>query len=190
MAKSAADSHNDGESSFDAVVRLGEVAPDAPANLRDTIHLGLRLTPEGDALSELVFLTASPPARAAQATVCGVHDPLLEEIRRQLSAWFADPAFQFRLPLGAPRTAFQERLRTALLATKKGDLRTYADLAKQLKSAPRAVGQALGSNTLPLIVPCHRIISAGKNRLTGFNHASAGPMLTLKAWLLDRESHA
>ena len=190
MAKSAADNHNGGESLFDAVVRLGEVAPDAPANLRDAIHLGLRLTPESDALSELVFLTASQPARAAQATVCGVRDPLLEEIRRQLSAWFADPAFQFRLPLGAPRTAFQERLRAALLATKSGDLHTYADLAKQLQSAPRAVGQALGSNTLPLIVPCHRIISAGKNRLTGFNHASTGPMLALKAWLLDREAHA
>lgn len=190
MAKSAADNQNAGESLFDAVVRLGEVAPDAPANLRDTIHLGLRLTPEGDALSELVFLTASQPARAAQATVCGIREPLLEEIRRQLGAWFADPAFQFRLPLGAPRTAFQERLRRALSKTQSGKTYTYADLAKQLQSAPRAVGQALGSNALPLIVPCHRIISAGNNRLTGFNHASAGPMLTLKAWLIEREAHA
>lgn len=186
MAKSAPEA----DTSFDAVIRLGEVAPNAPANLRDTIDLGLRLTPECDALSELVFLTASKSTRAAQATVCGIRDPLLEEIRRQLSAWFADPAFKFQLPLGAPRTAFQERLRATLLATKSGDLHTYAELAKQLHSAPRAVGQALGSNTLPLIVPCHRIISAGKNRLTGFNHASEGPMLTLKAWLLDREARA
>lgn len=176
---------------FDAILRLGDVAPQAPANLRDAIHLGLRLTPEADALDALVFLTGKLPAlRTAGATVCGIRDPLLEDIGRQLRAWFADPSFRFTVPLGVPHTAFQQRLRTALCATRNGDLRTYADLAKQLRSAPRAVGQALGSNMLPLIVPCHRIISAGKNRLTGFNHASEGPMLTLKAWLLDREVRA
>ena len=67
---------------------------------------------------------------------------------------------------------------------------TYGDLARQLHSAPRAVGQALGSNPLPMIVPCHRIVSAGKNRLTGFDHASDGPKLALKAWLLAREANA
>ena len=186
MAKSAPET----DTAFDAVIRLGDVAPLAPANLRDAIYLGIRLTSEGDALSELVFLTDPQAARAARATVCGMRDPLLEEIRRQLSAWFADPSFVFRLPLDTPRTAFQGRLRTALGQTRSGELRTYAELAKQLHSAPRAVGQALGSNTLPLIVPCHRIISAGKNRLTGFNHASEGPMLSLKAWLLEREARA
>ena len=173
---------------FDSVLRLGDVAPQAPAILCDTIQLGIRLTTEGDALDGLIFLTDHPSTRKACATVCGIRDPLLEDIRRQLIQWFADPAYAFTLPLGSPRTVFQERLRHALCATRAGDLLTYAELAKQLQSAPRAVGQALGSNTLPLIVPCHRVISAGKNRLTGFNHASEGPMLTLKAWLLDREN--
>ena len=173
---------------FDAILKLGDVAPQAPTSLRETIHLGILLTPEGDALDALVFLTDPPSGRTAYATVCGIRDPLLEEIRRQLTRWFADPAYAFTLPLGLPRTAFQKRLRHALCATQAGDLLTYAELATQLQSAPRAVGQALGSNTLPLIVPCHRIISAGKNRLTGFNHESDGPMLTLKAWLLDREN--
>lgn len=173
---------------FDSVLRLGDVAPQAPLTLRDTIHLGIRLTPEGDALDALVFLTDHPSTRTPCATVCGIRDPLLEDIRRQLVHWFANPAYPFTLPLGSPRTVFQERLRHALCATHAGDLLTYAELAKQLQSAPRAVGQALGSNTLPLIVPCHRVISAGKNRLTGFNHESDGPMLTLKAWLLDREN--
>lgn len=190
MAKSAADSHHNGESSFDAVVRLGEVAADAPANLRDRIHIGIRLSPAADALATLVFLTDSAPTQAARAAVCGVREPLLEDITRQLRAWFANPAHVFTVPLDEPHTDFQKRLRTVLCATRSGTTHTYGELAKQLDSAPRAVGQALGSNPLPLIVPCHRIISAGKNRLTGFNHASEGPMLTLKAWLLDRESSA
>ena len=190
MAKSAADQHYAGNPSFDAVLRLGDVAPQAPANLRDGIYLGLDLNADGNALDALAFLTAPQPARAGQATVCGMRDLLLEEIGRQLRAWFANPDHAFSLPLGRARTPFQERLRSALCKTRSGQTHTYAELAKQLQSAPRAVGQALGSNPLPLIVPCHRIISAGKNRLTGFNHASDGPMLTLKAWLLERESHA
>lgn len=186
MAKSAADI----DTAFDAVIRIGDVAPKAPANLRDSIYLGLRLTPENDSLDALVFLTDPAPARAVRASICGMRDPLLEDIHRQLRAWFADATYAFSVPLGEPRSAFQQRLRAALCATRSGETHTYAALAKQLHSAPRAVGQALGSNTLPLIVPCHRIISAGKNRLTGFNHASEGPMLTLKAWLLDREARA
>lgn len=190
MAKSAADHHNPSDASFDAVLRLGDVAPQAPTNLRDQVSLGLRLNTEGDALSDLVFLTNPAPARAVRASVCGKLEPLLEDIHRQLRAWFADPTHAFSLPLSQARTPFQERLRTALCKTHSGETLTYAELAKQLHSAPRAVGQALGSNILPLIVPCHRIISAGKNRLTGFNHASDGPMLSLKAWLLEREARA
>lgn len=190
MAKSAPKNHKASDTSFDAVLRLGEVAPQAPANLRDGLFLGLQLNTDGNALDALVFLTDPQPIRAVAARVCSVRDPLLEEIGRQLRDWFANPAHAFSLPLGHARTLFQERLRSALCNTRRGQTLTYAELAKQLHSAPRAVGQALGSNPLPLIVPCHRIISAGKNRLTGFNHASDGPMLTLKAWLLERESHA
>ena len=60
MAKSAPET----DTAFDAVIRLGDVAPLAPANLRDAIYLGIRLTSEGDALSELVFLTDPQAARA------------------------------------------------------------------------------------------------------------------------------
>lgn len=190
MAKSAADQPKNVDALFEAVLRLGDVAPHAPADLCDVIHLGIRLTPEGDALDEIVWLVGNPPNHPAEASVCARREPLLETIRQQLGAWFADPTFTFELPLAAPRTIFQARLRDALCATQRGETLTYGDLAKQLHSAPRAVGQALGSNPLPIIVPCHRIISAGKNRLTGFDHAREGPKLTLKAWLLAREAHA
>ena len=185
MAKSAAETND----AFDAILRLGDMAPQAPASLRDTIHLGIRLTPDAEALDEIAWLVGKP-RQAANASVCARRDPLLETIRQQLGAWFANPAFIFDLPLAAPRTPFQARLRTALCAMPCGETRTYGALAAQLCSAPRAVGQALGSNPLPIIVPCHRIISAGKNRLTGFGHTREGPKITLKAWLLDQEARA
>lgn len=176
-----------GASTFDSVLRLGDVAPCVPADLGDSIHLGIRLTPDGDALDEIAWLVGKP-GQPAHATVCAKHDPLLETIRQQIGTWFNNPGFVFKLPLATPRTEFQARLRAALCATGPGNTLTYGELAKQLGSAPRAVGQALGSNPIPIIVPCHRIISAGKNRLTGFDHAREGPLLAVKAWLLEHEA--
>ena len=208
MAKSAANHHSnsichgvdrsgddrfDAAPLFDSVLRLGDLAPQAPNGLCDDIHLGVQLSSDGEALDEIAWLVG-PAGRTARtvvkASVCARHEPLLETIRQQLSAWFADPTFVFDLPLAAPRTAFQARLRAALCAMRCGQTSTYGELAKQLHSAPRAVGQALGSNPLPIIVPCHRIISAGKDRLTGFGHTREGPKITLKSWLLEQEARA
>lgn len=69
--------------------------------------------------------------------------------------------------LAAPRTAFQARLRKALLDIPFGNVKTYGELAKQLNSSPRAVGQALGSNPLPILIPCHRVVAA--HGLGGFS---------------------
>ena len=57
--------------------------------------------------------------------------------------------------------------------------------ATQLQTAPRAIGQACGSNPLPLVIPCHRVVSA--NGLGGFMHAASGTPLDIKAWLLGHE---
>lgn len=69
-------------------------------------------------------------------------------------------------PIAPPNTLFQQRLRKALLEIPFGETRTYGELAKVLKSAPRAVGQSLGANPLPIMIPCHRIVAA--NGLGGF----------------------
>jgi methylated-DNA-[protein]-cysteine S-methyltransferase len=69
-------------------------------------------------------------------------------------------------PVAPPDTPFQKRLRKALLEIPFGEIRTYGELAKVLNSAPRAVGQSLGANPLPILIPCHRIVAA--NGLGGF----------------------
>ncbi len=70
-------------------------------------------------------------------------------------------------PLATARTPFQARMRTALLAIPFGKTRTYGKLATTLNSAPRAIGQSLGANPLPLLIPCHRILAA--NGIGGFS---------------------
>lgn len=90
------------------------------------------------------------------------------------------------LPLPAiapPRTPFQALLRQALLAIPRGETRTYGELARDLRSSPRAVGQALGANPLPILIPCHRVVAA--HSLGGF-----GGGLAWKTRLLKLESAA
>ena len=73
------------------------------------------------------------------------------------------------LPLDVRMTAFQQRVWNALLATPRGTLKTYGELAAEIGSpkAAMAVGQALGSNPLALLVPCHRVVGSNGS-MTGW----------------------
>ncbi len=85
---------------------------------------------------------------------------LLGEARHQLERYFdGDPA-PFELPLAPPGSDFQRRLWTRLRAIPAGRTLSYGALARELGSAARAVGAACGSNPIPIIVPCHRVIAA------------------------------
>jgi O-6-methylguanine DNA methyltransferase len=67
-------------------------------------------------------------------------------------------------------TEFQQNVWQALCAIPPGSTRTYAEIANEIGSpkALRAVGNACGSNPIPVVVPCHRVLAAGK-RLGGFS---------------------
>lgn len=86
-----------------------------------------------------------------------------------------------RLPLdleGVP--PFHRRVYEVTRSIGPGETMTYGEIASRLgdPGAARAVGQALGANPLPLIVPCHRVLAAG-DRLGGFS-ASGGVLTKLR----------
>lgn len=58
-------------------------------------------------------------------------------------------------------TPFQRRVWALTLAIPRGETRTYGWMARRLRSAPRAVGQALKVNPFAPRVPCHRVVAAG-----------------------------
>lgn len=68
-----------------------------------------------------------------------------------------------------PPTAFEKRVYEATSAIPKGRVSTYGELAKLLKSSPRAVGGALRRNPFAPRVPCHRVVAAGGAALGGFS---------------------
>ena len=112
--------------------------------------------------------------------------PLAAEAVRQLRAYLADPDFVFGLPLKPAGTAFQRRVWTQIAAIPPGHTETYGQVAKNLNNAPRAVGQACGSNPYPVVVPCHRIVATGGG-LGGFARERGGFLLDVKRWLLRHE---
>lgn len=140
-------------------------------------RLGVRF--DGDALARLSFLPAGPATRRAT-------DARVRLLAQELDAYWADPAHVFVLPVAPLGTAFQLRVWQGLTRIPPGHPLTYGALAKQLGTAARAVGQACGSNPLPLVVPCHRVVAA--QGLGGFMHASAGAPLDVKRWLLHHEA--
>jgi len=113
--------------------------------------------------------------------------PLAAEAVRQLKAYIADPDFVFGLPLRPAGTTFQRRVWAQIAAIPSGQTHTYGQLAKDIKNAPRAVGQACGANPYPIVVPCHRVVATGGG-LGGFARERGGFLLEVKRWLLTHET--
>jgi len=112
--------------------------------------------------------------------------PILDEVVRQLEEYFQGERRRFDLPFDLHGTEFQRRVWKALARVPFGATLSYGDLARKAGSARgyRAVGQAVGRNPLPILVPCHRVLAAGGG-LGGF---SGG--LPLKKRLLAIEGHS
>jgi methylated-DNA-[protein]-cysteine S-methyltransferase len=106
------------------------------------------------------------------------------EVMRQLRAYFDGKLKEFDLPLTLEGTDFQRRVWTSLMAIQYGETLSYAELAERIGNpkAVRAVGLANGSNPIPIIIPCHRVIGSNGS-LTGF-----GGGLDTKKTLLALES--
>ena len=112
--------------------------------------------------------------------------PLLREACDQLQDYFDGKRMSFNLPLTPEGSNFQKRVWAALCAIPPGETRSYADIARTIGSAPRAVGGANGANPIPLFIPCHRVIAADGS-LGGY---SGGDGPATKRYLLDHESRA
>ena len=76
-------------------------------------------------------------------------NPLAREVCQQLNEYLTNPNFEFDLSLHMGGTIHQRRVWQTIQTIPSGRTRSYADIATQLHSAPRAVGQACGANRLP-----------------------------------------
>ena len=140
--------------------------------------IGIRT--EGERVREMVYLQPRfEEKEPGNATA--------ELAARQIGFYLLDPDFRFDLPLFETGSAFQKRVWDAISAIPRGSVLTYGRIAREIGSAPRAVGQACGANWFPLVIPCHRVTAAGG--LGGFASSDDenGFHLSVKRWLLRHE---
>ncbi|MEO7652874.1 MAG: methylated-DNA--[protein]-cysteine S-methyltransferase [Bryobacteraceae bacterium] len=142
--------------------------------------LALHIVASGSAVHRIDF---DVHAQGAECHPDPSH-PIVAEALHQLRAYFAGELREFRLPLAPKGTGFQRSVWRQLEAIPYGETCSYAAIAQRIGKplAVRAVGAANGSNPLPIVVPCHRVI-ASNGKLCGF-----GGGLDVKRYLLDLEA--
>jgi methylated-DNA-[protein]-cysteine S-methyltransferase len=140
----------------------------------------LAASPEG--LRLVHFCGFEPPSRQtceallkkdfpSVSAIFASEHPLLQEAEQAITAYFQHrrpiPAFPLDMRAG---TAFQRQVWEALELIPFGETRSYLEVARSIgkPQAPRAVGQACGRNPIPILVPCHRVVSANGG-LGGFS---------------------
>lgn len=166
-------------------------------DMNETLAFGTVTTPVGRMLitateTGVVSLdfhdSSAARARAIEAT--GL--PVVDDPDRTapavaaLTAYFAGELHQFRLPVDWRLTSRVQRqvLSTLYETVPYGRVLTYGELGERSRTGvpARAIGQVMGSNPIPVIVPCHRIVAG--NGLGGY---SGGSGLEIKRWLLTLE---
>jgi methylated-DNA-[protein]-cysteine S-methyltransferase len=85
---------------------------------------------------------------------------LLAQAARQMTAYFAGELTVFDLPLDPGGSALERQVFDAMRAIPYGQTRTYGEIARDIGTYGQPVGQACGANPIPVIIPCHRVLSA------------------------------
>ena len=129
------------------------------------------------ALEELSRRGADEPAKPTEA------EPLVELVRRAANGEHVDARDVVRLVGGTP---IQRDVWNAMLSIPRGETLSYSELAQRVgrPGASQAVGQAVGHNPIPVLIPCHRVVAANGG-LGGF-----GGGLPMKRTLLRLEGVA
>lgn len=142
---------------------------------RGLVRVGL---PNQDADELLVDLSTRVSPRVLEAPA------RLDEARRELDLYFEGRLTEFDLPLDWQLSKdFRRRVLRAIARIPYGQTRSYTEMARSAgnERAVRAAGTACGSNPIPLVVPCHRVLRIG-GALGGY-----GGGLPMKEGLLQLE---
>ena len=91
-----------------------------------------------------------------------------EYLKNQLEQYFSGYKVNFNCKILPKVSFFVLSVLEIVKEIPYGNTRTYSDIAKKLNTSPRAVGQALKRNPIPVIIPCHRVVA--KNGIGGFSY--------------------
>ncbi len=140
-------------------------------------HLGIRVI--DNKLAAIDFIESSSeiePDDKSTANVCS-----------QIRQYLDDPKANNQLDISCSiaGTPFQQKVWRELRNIPVGKVVTYGELAKRLGTSARAVGNACRKNPVPVVIPCHRVVSS--SGIGGYAGDTGGDLLKIKSWLLQHE---
>jgi methylated-DNA-[protein]-cysteine S-methyltransferase len=152
-------------------------------------------TPFGSAKLTKMFdqITIVLSTNKANNAISSVHlfakESILHITAHWLMAYFDQQNLMFDLDKYLPietlkGTHYQKRVWQAIANIPFGQTLSYTDIATALHSSPRSVANACGANSLPILIPCHRVVA--KHGIGGFMRGNAEG-LSIKQWLLQHE---
>ena len=133
----------------------------------------LRIVERDGKITQIEFSPFLPSGQSHDGRPRGAQQddhPVLVEAVMQLRAYFDRDLKEFDLPLAPVGSAFQQSVWDQLVKIEYGETASYGEIARRLgksNAASRAVGLANGSNPIPIVIPCHRVIGAN-GTLTGY----------------------
>jgi methylated-DNA-[protein]-cysteine S-methyltransferase len=147
-----------------------------------TTPLGkFRLLAAADVLIGCNWATDNMPLRNPESM-------LLNALLAQLRCYWGNPAkVRFSVPLLRQGSAFSRLVWEALYDIPCGETRSYGEIAKQLHTAPRAIGAACRNNPFTLLIPCHRVVA--HSGIGGYSGERAGALTEIKRRLLAHEGY-
>ncbi|MCH1883540.1 methylated-DNA--[protein]-cysteine S-methyltransferase [Agrococcus sp. ARC_14] len=142
----------------------------------------ITVSSDGNAIVRVAWRAAAPDGST-------VTDPILTAALQQLRAYFDGGLQRFDLPLqlnGVTPVA-RSVLETLQTTVEWGSSVTYGEIARRDGAGvpARAIGTIMGTNPLPLLIPCHRVVAS--DGLGGYSGGSRGRGLETKRWLLELE---
>ncbi len=159
------------ESHFHIPVQMGDLS------------LSLRLSFNHD--RPVLLLIEDAAAISSRKTMPLPVAPKMFAILQQLRLYFEKGHPIHYQPDSFPGTAFQQRVLRALCQIPAGETRSYGQLARELGTSARAVGNACRRNPLPILIPCHRVVAASS--LGGYAGETTGRNAQIKRCLLRHE---
>ena len=139
--------------------------------------LGLNLSSKG--VTQIGYLSGRAKTKIPK-------QGLALEVYKQLIDYFELRRNEFNLPLDIHGTPYQKKVWRAVSKIPYGKSKAYSDIAKNIHSGPRAVGNACRHNPIPIIIPCHRVVKI--NGIGGYCGKTSGTQIQQKDWLLQHET--
>ena len=113
----------------------------------------------------------------------GLSSIILRKLRNNINAYFEGKTNKIKISIKTVGSPMKKKIWNELKKIKKGETKSYGQIAKKLRISPRYVGRVCGENRHILVIPCHRVIGSDGS-LTGF---SANGGINLKRRLIQFE---